>query len=79
MLPLPIANRPIFSIGKTAKEAATMKIAFWPECSRALETGPVTACLGTISVPHPFAFFLAKGWESAKPNVRNHAVGDLTR
>jgi hypothetical protein len=29
------------------------------------------------SVPHPFAFFLAKGWETANPKVRNHAVTDL--
>ena len=28
-------------------------------------------------MPHPFAFFLAKGWESANPNVRNHTVRDL--
>src|ERR1035438_2307102 len=26
-----------------------------------------TVCSRTISVPHPFAFFLAKGWESTNP------------
>jgi hypothetical protein len=30
-------------------------------------TRSLTACLCTISVPHPFAFLLAKGWESANP------------
>jgi hypothetical protein len=25
-------------------------------------------------VPHPFAFFLANGWESTNLKVRNHAV-----
>ena len=28
-------------------------------------------------MPHPFSFFLAKGWESAKLNVRNYTVSDL--
>ena len=37
----------------------------------------LTACCCTSSVPHPFAFFLAKGWETANPKVRNHAVRDL--
>ncbi len=28
-------------------------------------------------MPHPFAVFLANGWETANPKVRNHAVRDL--
>ena len=39
----------------------------------------MTACFFTISVPHPFAFFLAKGWENANPNARNHTVRNLDR
>jgi hypothetical protein len=37
----------------------------------------MTACFSTFSVPHPFAFFLAKGCETENPQVRNHAVKDL--
>ena len=28
-------------------------------------------------MPHPFAFFLAKGWETSNLKIRNHAVRDL--
>jgi len=37
----------------------------------------MAACFCTCSVPHPFAFFQAKGWETANPKVRNYAVEDL--
>jgi hypothetical protein len=30
-------------------------------------------------VPHPFAFFLAKGWETSNLKERNRAVSDLQR
>jgi len=39
--------------------------------------GSLTACTCIVSVPHPFAFFLAKGWESKKLKVRSHAVREL--
>jgi len=37
----------------------------------------MTACFRICSVPHPFAFSLAKGWETAILEVRNHAVKEL--
>jgi len=37
--------------------------------------GPIVYVLS--SVPHPFAFFLAKGWETSNLKIRNHAVRDL--
>jgi hypothetical protein len=37
----------------------------------------MTACLYTCSVPHPLAFFLAKGWDTANHEVRNHTVKEL--
>jgi len=37
----------------------------------------MTVCFCTNSVPHLFAFFLAKGWETTNHKVRNHAVRDL--
>jgi len=30
-------------------------------------------------VPHPFAFFLAKGWETTNQKSANHEVRDLER
>jgi hypothetical protein len=49
------------------------------DVGRPRNTRSLTACFCTISVPHPFAFFLAKGWESANPDIRNHTVKDLVR
>jgi hypothetical protein len=37
----------------------------------------LTVCSCTSTVPHPFTFFLAKGWETADHKVRNHTVKDL--
>ena len=36
-----------------------------------------TACTCAISVPHPFAPFLAKGWEATNLKMRIAAVRDL--
>jgi hypothetical protein len=35
-----------------------------------LASRTLTACSRTIAVPHPFAFFLAKGWESPNSGAR---------
>jgi len=45
--------------------------------SSAITTRSLTICSYTSTVPHPFAFLLAKGWETTIHKVRNHAVREL--
>ena len=43
----------------------------WPAGYRLLATRPLAASFCIDSVPHPFAFFLAKGWEATKAKRTN--------